>query len=331
MTATVTERLPGYGGVHAPDADGAGPAADLHRRRAAPAPGAAGPAAERPGGDRADRRHRLRGGPRRRPPGRGDGRGPRRARPRRRAARASPTSSREVEVEAVFDDGTRLVVVVDPFGGGTLGDDGPGAPCSRHRDARPVELADVVTVTVTNTADRARQRHLALPLLRGQPAAALRPRRRVREAPGGPRRLLRPLRPGRRRRTVELDPDRRRPRRHRLRRSRRRPARRPRRARGGAAHGPRLRLERPGDRSTRRPATARGGRPDEPSPRRRLRRAPTAPRAGDRVRLGDTGLVVEVEHDAQQRGRRVPRRVRQDGPRRPAPQGGHGRATPATS
>ena len=33
----------------------------------------------------------------------------------------------EVKVEAVFDDGTRLVVVPDPIGGGHLGDDAPGA------------------------------------------------------------------------------------------------------------------------------------------------------------------------------------------------------------
>ena len=33
----------------------------------------------------------------------------------------------EVAVEAVFDDGSRLVVVPDPVGGGHLGDDAPGA------------------------------------------------------------------------------------------------------------------------------------------------------------------------------------------------------------
>src|SRR5512140_1822870 len=33
----------------------------------------------------------------------------------------------QVRVEAVFDDGSRLVVVPDPVGGGHLGPDGPGA------------------------------------------------------------------------------------------------------------------------------------------------------------------------------------------------------------
>ncbi|GAA0314417.1 urease subunit gamma [Kineococcus aurantiacus] len=56
----------------------------------------------------------------------------------------------QVEVEAVFDDGTRLVVVTDPFGGGSLGDDAPGAvlPGPEH----PLEFPDAVSVTVTNTA-----------------------------------------------------------------------------------------------------------------------------------------------------------------------------------
>ena len=40
----------------------------------------------------------------------------------------------EVRVEAVFDDGTRLVVVPDPIGGGHLGDDAPRAPCSAAAD-----------------------------------------------------------------------------------------------------------------------------------------------------------------------------------------------------
>jgi urease subunit gamma/beta len=57
---------------------------------------------------------------------------------------------REVKVEAVFDDGTRLVVVTDPVGGGHLGDEAPGAHL-----ASPVTRAvpaDVRTLGVTNTA-----------------------------------------------------------------------------------------------------------------------------------------------------------------------------------
>ena len=44
---------------------------------------------------------------------------------------------------------------------------------------------------------------------------------------------------------------------------------------------------------------------------------------GDRIRLGDTGLVIRVEDDAQQRGDEFLRRVRQDGARRHAPARGH--------
>ncbi|MBB2900505.1 urease subunit gamma/beta [Kineococcus radiotolerans] len=56
----------------------------------------------------------------------------------------------QVDVEAVFDDGTRLVVVPDPFAGATLGERAPGAVLPGP--AAPVEFADVVTLAVTNTA-----------------------------------------------------------------------------------------------------------------------------------------------------------------------------------
>ncbi len=56
----------------------------------------------------------------------------------------------EVHVEAVFDDGSRLAVVSDPFRGGTLGDDAPGAllPGPGYEDP-----AATVRITVHNTAD----------------------------------------------------------------------------------------------------------------------------------------------------------------------------------
>ncbi|GLY32173.1 urease subunit gamma [Kineosporia sp. NBRC 101731] len=54
-----------------------------------------------------------------------------------------------VEVEAVFDDGTRLVVVTDPFAG-SLGDDAPGALLPGP--AQPVTFPDAVTIPVTNTS-----------------------------------------------------------------------------------------------------------------------------------------------------------------------------------
>jgi urease subunit gamma/beta len=57
---------------------------------------------------------------------------------------------REVKVEAVFDDGTRLVVVTDPVGGGHLGGGAPGAHLVAAHEAAP--RADVLTLSVINTA-----------------------------------------------------------------------------------------------------------------------------------------------------------------------------------
>jgi urease subunit gamma/beta len=59
----------------------------------------------------------------------------------------------EVKVEAVFDDGTRMVVVRNPFGGAAgLGDDAPGAvmPAERPVNSEP---ADLVRLSVVNTGD----------------------------------------------------------------------------------------------------------------------------------------------------------------------------------
>ncbi|WP_084958522.1 urease subunit gamma [Thermoactinospora rubra] len=55
----------------------------------------------------------------------------------------------EIQVEAVFDDGSRLAVVTDPFGGGSLGERAPGAVLPAEQP--PVER-EAVTVEVTNTA-----------------------------------------------------------------------------------------------------------------------------------------------------------------------------------
>ena len=59
----------------------------------------------------------------------------------------------EVKVEAVFDDGTRMVVVRDPFGPGAegLGDDAPGAVITVPRP--PLPRDGLVEVAVVNTAD----------------------------------------------------------------------------------------------------------------------------------------------------------------------------------
>lgn len=56
----------------------------------------------------------------------------------------------EVRVEAVFDDGTRLVVVPDPVGGGHLGEQAPGAVLPGP--APEPEPLDVVRTEVLNTA-----------------------------------------------------------------------------------------------------------------------------------------------------------------------------------
>ncbi|MFG2535190.1 urease subunit gamma [Streptomyces sp. NPDC048511] len=55
----------------------------------------------------------------------------------------------EVQVEAVFDDGSRLAVVSEPLAGGGLGDDAPGAllPGPATPDPEPA-----VRLTVRNTA-----------------------------------------------------------------------------------------------------------------------------------------------------------------------------------
>ena len=57
----------------------------------------------------------------------------------------------QVQVEAVFDDGSRLAVVTDPFGGGRSATDAPGAVLPGT--ALPEPGPDVITVTVTNNAD----------------------------------------------------------------------------------------------------------------------------------------------------------------------------------
>ena len=58
---------------------------------------------------------------------------------------------REVKVEAVFNDGTRMVVVRHPFGDVEgLGDRAPGAVIPAARAAEP---APAVVVTVVNTSD----------------------------------------------------------------------------------------------------------------------------------------------------------------------------------
>jgi urease subunit gamma/beta len=65
----------------------------------------------------------------------------------------------DVKVEAIFDDGTRLVVVPDPIGGGHLGNTAPGAvevaasqSYDPRRDVDRDRRKDVVEILVVNTA-----------------------------------------------------------------------------------------------------------------------------------------------------------------------------------
>ena len=58
----------------------------------------------------------------------------------------------EVKVEAVFNDGTRMVVVRNPFGEGAgLGSEAPGAVIAAPRDS--VALPGLLSLSVTNTSD----------------------------------------------------------------------------------------------------------------------------------------------------------------------------------
>jgi len=58
---------------------------------------------------------------------------------------------REVKVEAVFNDGTRMVVVRNPFGDDAgMGADGPGAVLTAARE--PLTPAGLVRLPVTNTS-----------------------------------------------------------------------------------------------------------------------------------------------------------------------------------
>jgi urease subunit gamma/beta len=58
----------------------------------------------------------------------------------------------EVAVEAVFDDGSRLVVVPDPVGDGHLGDQAPGAVVAGEAPESASLRKDDLEVTVVNTA-----------------------------------------------------------------------------------------------------------------------------------------------------------------------------------
>lgn len=56
----------------------------------------------------------------------------------------------DIQVEAVFEDGTRLAVITDPIGGGSLGTRAPGAVIPALAQAAAVTA--VAVIDVTNTA-----------------------------------------------------------------------------------------------------------------------------------------------------------------------------------
>ena len=56
-----------------------------------------------------------------------------------------------IEIEALFDDGSRLAVIDDPIGGGGLGDAAPGAVVTADREV-PYPDVPVTPLEVTNTA-----------------------------------------------------------------------------------------------------------------------------------------------------------------------------------
>lgn len=60
---------------------------------------------------------------------------------------------REVQVEAVFDDGTRLAVVEEPFGGPVESDPGGPGAITSSVTTRERSYDDVVSLEVTNRAD----------------------------------------------------------------------------------------------------------------------------------------------------------------------------------
>ncbi len=221
----------------------------------------------------------------------------------------------EVHVEAVFDDGSRLAVVSDPIGGGLAGD-APGALLPGPVHAEPEA---VVRVTVTNTAtvpvSVTSHFHFfeANPRLDFDRAAKLRMRLAV---PAGS--SVR-FGPGSRRRSdwcrsaVSASPSAS-PTSSTDRWTRRAPARRRFAAPPPAAIWASGQMSRRAARAalTTSVTTAVTRRPTHEPPRgtpaeaRRLTpyeyAATHGPRAGDRVRLGDSGLTIRVESDSQRYG-----------------------------
>ena len=87
----------------------------------------------------------------------------------------------EVQIEATFPDGTKLVTLHDPIAGPGAPGDGDLVPGQIVGPDEPIEInagRPVLTLRVENAGDRPDPGRIALPLRRGQPVARLRPRRR---------------------------------------------------------------------------------------------------------------------------------------------------------
>ena len=90
---------------------------------------------------------------------RADGRRPRRAHPRRRHGRASRRCSDEVQVEATFPDGTKLVTVHEPISdrhGERTSDPGAGPPRAPARSAQRRARAGTALTVSTPATGRSR-------------------------------------------------------------------------------------------------------------------------------------------------------------------------------
>ena len=251
--------------LDAPDALGGGAAPRLHRRRARPTPPRAGPGAQRARGDRAHLRRDVRGGPGRRDL--------RRRRGRRRAPRSRPDEVMpgvrelvdEVRLEVLMGDGTRLW---------SCSSTRSGRPGSRRRAMGPGAVRPAPTSAGSDGADAPIARSIEL-TVRSES-----------------RRVIRV--------TLPLPV-----------RSRQQPARlRSRRRRGFRLDLPAGASERwsPGETRTVRLVRFGGERGGRTSGRPLTRLSPAerlaryGPTTGDRVRLADTDLWVNVAEDRQAPG-----------------------------
>ena len=165
-----------------------GQAADLHRRAAGRAAQGPRPEAELPRGGGLHHRRHPGGRPRRQDRGRADELRGHPAGPRRRDG-GVPELIPEVQVEATFPDGTKLVTVHKPIAAGARGA-GAGRdrarPRRRHRHQRRARRS--IESSVANTGDRPIQVGSHYHFFETNPALVFDRGRTRGHAPGHPRR-----------------------------------------------------------------------------------------------------------------------------------------------